>query len=106
MPADVTLGPPVMVSPLVFTSVLPIVTLPVAPRLISFASFTVSVSVPSATTPMFPSVSVPAAPPTMLTVSPSLRSTSVPLSPAKVSGLLALSATTANCSCVAAYPPV
>lgn len=74
MPA-VTSGLPVMVSPLVFTSVLPIVTLPVDPRLISFANFTVSVF---GSIGHYANVSIgewPAAPPTIWTVSPSLRAT-------------------------------
>ena len=46
----------------------------------------------SATTPMLLSVSVPVAPPFMLSVVPSLRSTVVPLSPSNLSGLKAWAA--------------
>ena len=90
MPPAVTLGPLMMVKPSLFTFVLPMAMLPLLPKSMASASFTVSVSVP-ATTPMLPSVRVPVLPPFTLTVSPNLRLTGVPLSPAKVSGLLAWS---------------
>ena len=107
MPPLVTLGPPAMVKPSLFTTVLPVVRLPEAPKLIASASLTVRVSVP-ATTPMLPSVRVPVLPPTTLTVSPSLRSNALPLSPTKVSGVLAWSfaALMASLMLFAPVPPM
>ena len=57
--------------------------------LISLANLMANLSVPSATTPMLSSESlvVSVTPPTRLTVSPNLRVTLFPVSPAKVSGL-------------------
>ena len=56
----------------------------------SDANLTVNVSVPFPSIPMLPSVKVPVVlPPTMFKVSPNLRATSVPVSPAKVNGLFA-----------------
>ncbi len=75
-------------TPLVSNLVLPVVTLPVVPKSIFSASFTVKVSLPLATTPILLSVNAPFAPPLTLTVEPSLRVTLLPESPAKVSGWL------------------
>ena len=96
-----------MVKPSLFTTVLPVVRLPEVPKLMASASFTVRVSVP-ATTPMLLSVSLPVLPPLTLTVSPNLRSNALPLSPAKVSGLLAWSfaALIASLMLLAPVPPM
>ena len=72
------------VRPSLFISVSPVVTLPSSPRLMFCASWIDRVSSPSATTPMLPSVSAPAAPPSILSVSFSESSTSSPESPEKV----------------------
>ena len=86
MPDLVTLGPPLTVKPSLLIMVSPAFTLS---TLISLANLMSNLSVPSATTPMLPSESLAASvtPPTKLTVSPNLRVTLVPVSPAKVSGL-------------------
>ena len=63
MPALVTLGPPVIVSPLLFTRVLPMVTLPAAPRSSCFFSATA--------TPFVLAVVVMLLSPVIATVSPS-----------------------------------
>ena len=77
-----------MVTPSLFTLVSPVVTLPVAPRLIFSASLIFKVFVAlSATTAMLFSVKSPVAPPLIFKVVPSLRVTSAPVSPAKVKGL-------------------
>ena len=62
---------------------LPMVTLPAFVRLMLSASLTFR-AVPSASTPMFPSVRVPVAPPVTFRVSPNLMALLVPVSPAKV----------------------
>ena len=86
MPDLVTLGPPLTVKPSLLIVVSPAFTLS---TLISLANLMANLSVPSATTPMLPSESlaVSVTPPTKLTVSPNLRATLFPVSPAKVSGL-------------------
>ena len=86
MPDLVTLGPRLTVKPSLLIMVSPAFTLS---TLISLANLMSNLSVPSATTPMLPSESLAASvtPPTKLTVSPNLRVTLVPVSPAKVSGL-------------------
>ena len=73
--------PLLMVTPVLFTLVLPVVRLPSVPRLMSLASCTLRVSLPSATTPMLPLVNVPVAPPLTFTWVPRSRCTTVPLSP-------------------------
>ena len=72
---------PLMVGPLVMETLFK----PVK----SDANLTVNVSVPLPSIPMLPSVKVPVLPPTMFSVSPNLRATSAPVSPAKVNGLFA-----------------
>ena len=57
IPAAVTLGPPVMVKPLLFTTVLPAVRLPEEPRLIFSANLMDKVSLPLASTPILSLVS-------------------------------------------------
>ena len=90
MPVLVMLGPLVMATPSLFTVVLPVCRLPVAPKLMFCASFRRKVLLDlSATTPILLSVSMPVAPPLTLSVLPSLRSTVVPLSPSNLSGLAA-----------------
>ena len=77
------------VMPLLSIWVAPVFTLPLLPKSMFWASLILSVLVAaSATTPMLPSVRVPVAPPFTFRVEPSLRSTLVPLSPAKVRGLM------------------
>ena len=87
MPDLVTLGPPTIFKPSVLMVVSPAFTLS---TLISLANLISNLSVPSATTPMLPSESLVSSvtPPTKLTFSPNLRSTSFPASPAKVNGML------------------
>ena len=77
-----------MVMPLLSSLVLPVFTLPLAPKSMSRASFAVSVPLPSDTTPILLSVSLlgSVAPPLIVSISPSLRVEAVPLSPAKVMG--------------------
>ena len=72
-------------TPALLTVVSPVLTLPSLPKSMFFASWTVSLSVPSATTPILPVVSFVASvsPPTTLTVCPRSRWTLAPLSPAK-----------------------
>ena len=86
IPALVTLGPPSIVKPSLLMVVSPALTLS---TLISLANLISNLSLPFATTPMLPSESLAASvtPPTKLTVSPNLRATLFPVSPAKVSGL-------------------
>ena len=64
------LVPFAMVMPSLLMVVLPVVTLPLVPRLIFSASLTVNVPAPSATTPMLLSVKAPVAPPLTLILSP------------------------------------
>ena len=87
IPFLVTLGPPLTVKPSLLIVVSPAFTLS---TLISLANLISNLSVPSATTPMLPSERLVASvtPPTNLTVSPNLRVTLVPVSPAKVNGML------------------
>ena len=84
-----------MVNPLAFTTVLPVVTLPLVPRSMSSANFTVKVSVPLATTPMLLSVNVPDAPPLTCRFSPNLRVNWVSASSVNPSGVFA---TAFNCA--------
>ncbi len=79
----------------------------------SFASFTFNVSVPSAMTPILPSTSLlsSVSPPLILMVSPNLRFTFVPASPAKVNGLSfrlfnCLTLTASLSSVPSATPPI
>ena len=74
-------------TPSLFKTVSPAFTLS---TLMSFANLISNLSLPFATTPMLPSESLAASvsPPTNLTVSPNLLVTLVPVSPAKVSGIL------------------
>ena len=74
-------------TPSLFITVSPAFTLS---TFMSFANLISNLSLPSATTPMLPSESLVASvsPPTTLTVSPNLRVTLVPVSPAKVNGIL------------------
>ena len=74
----------VIVTPLLFTLVAPVVTLPVVPKLISFASFTVKASLAVFTTPILLSVKSVVLPPCSFKVSFKLRSTVPPLSPTKL----------------------
>ena len=87
IPSLVTLGPPAIFKPSLLMVVSPAFTLS---TLMSFANLISNLSVPSATTPMLPSESLALSvtPPTKLTFSPNLRSTSFPVSPAKVNGIL------------------
>ena len=87
IPALVTLGPPSIVKPSLLMVVSPAFTLS---TLISFANLISNLSLPFATTPMLPSESLATSvtPPTTLTVSPNLRVTLSPVSPAKVNGML------------------
>ena len=79
----------------------------------SFANFTFNVSVPSAMTPILPSTSLlsSVSPPLILMVSPNLRFTFVPASPAKVNGLSfrlfnCLTLTASLSSVPSATPPI
>ena len=87
IPDLVTLGPPAIFKPSVLMVVSPAFTLS---TLISLANLISNLSAPSATTPMLPLESLlsSVSPPTNLTVSPNLRVTLVPVSPAKVNGIL------------------
>ena len=94
MPVVVTDGPPVMVRPVLLTVVFPTVTLPSAPRLIFFASLTVStpfLPLCSETTPILLSLSWPAVviPPFTVTLLSS-GTVAVPVSPSNVSPLAGL----------------
>ena len=89
IPALVTEGPPLIVSPLSSILVSPVLTLPLVPKSIFSASFTFRVFVVlSASTPIFPLVRFPVAPPFIFRVSPSFLSILLPLSPVNVIGLL------------------
>ena len=74
------------VTPALLMAVLPIVTEPTVPRLIFCANLTNSVSVPSETTPMLPSVNTAlvAVFPLIFNVSSSLRVIVVPVSPSNL----------------------
>ena len=86
IPFLVILGPLAIVKPSLLMVVSPAFTLS---TLISFANLISNLSLPFATTPMLPSESlVASAPPTTLMVSPNLRLTLAPASPAKVNGML------------------
>ena len=82
---------PVMVTPSLFITVLPVLTL-VKP-VNSFANWISKVSVPLLTTPMLFWLSFAASvtPPLIPKVVPNLRSTFLPLSPAKINGLFTAS---------------
>ena len=90
MPDWAMLGPSLMLTPSLLSTVLPAVTLSI---LRSLANFTSRVSTPLATTPILLSLNLLASviPPTTLTVSPNLRETLSPLSPAKIKGIFAAS---------------
>ena len=85
----VTLGPPVIVKPLLSILVLPVVTLPLVPKLTVSASLISSWLLPFDTTPILPLVNVPVAPPLTFRSSPNLRVALVPESPTKPSGVSA-----------------
>ncbi|MEE3700421.1 hypothetical protein [Mannheimia haemolytica] len=80
--------PLAMVIPVLLTTVSPVVNEPLAPKLTFSANFMVKVLLPSATTPILFSVNMPVDPPLILTVEPRWRSKLVPVSPAKVNGLI------------------
>ena len=79
-------APSLTLTPLLLVTVLPVVTLPSAPRSMSLASWTLRPSVPFAITPMLPAVRLleSVSPPVMVSVSPRLRSINVPSSPWKL----------------------
>ena len=76
-----------VVTPILLTTVLPVVTLPFAPKLTVSASLISSWLVPLETTPILPLVNVPVAPPLTFKSSPNLRVALVPESPIKPSGV-------------------
>ncbi|KHF75389.1 hypothetical protein PJ15_0522 [Acinetobacter sp. neg1] len=94
MPSLVMLGPSLMVKPLLFNTLSPVV------MLSNFASFNNSILIPSSVvrvitfSPLVLSSAVAAsAPPTMFNLSPNLRCTSLPALPAKLRPLLVRSFT-------------